>query len=272
MKGPLRSLIKGISVIILLIGGSVNITFAASTKNIAIVKDDINTLKLATEAYSARIMIQNIAKDYMYIGEDIATTDAQKDLKWAMDEFEKLQSSLNASINNPKLKNLLVFINMNYEEMKEILKQNYNLDRAQEIIDLAEAISEGEKKITDTFRKKLKGDYPIFDDQRYNIIEVAKYYIAYTAGIKDANTVRRMKKSVEELQKGIAKMKRYPRNTVDMNRIVSKIEKLWKVVYQFYLDIEDGGLPLIVYQTTEKLEDLIAKYEEDLIELLSKKR
>ncbi len=271
MNSSLKRLIKSISVAALLVGGTANITFAAATDKIVTVKDDIDTLKLAKEAYSARIMIQNIAKDYMYIGEDIATTDAQRDLKWAMGEFEKLQKNLNSSINNPKLKNLLIFINMNYDEMKELLKQKYNLDRAQELIDLAEAISEGEKKIMDTLRKKLKGNYPIFDDQRYNIIEVAKYYIAYTAGIKDANTVRRMKISVEELQKGIDEMKRYPGNTVEMNRAVAKIEKLWKVVYQFYLDIEDGGLPLIVYQTTEKLEDLISDYEEALMASLSKK-
>ena len=271
MNSSIKSIIKSVSVAVLMMGGTVNISFAASTANIVTAKDDINTLKLAREAYSARILIQNIVKDYMYIGEDIATSDAQRDLKWAMNNFDKTQSALNASLNNPKLKNLLVFINMNYDEMKELLKQKYNLDRAQEIIDLAEAISEGEKKISDTLRKTLKGNYPIFNNQRYNIIEVAKYYIAYTAGIKDANTVRRMKHSVEELQKGIEKMKTYPGNTVEMNRDVAKIEKLWKVVYQFYLDIKDGGLPLIVYQTTEKLEDLISDYEEALIASLSKK-
>ncbi len=271
MENSLKKILKSVSLSIVLVGGTANITFASSIDKLIISKDDIDTLKLAKEAYSERIMIQNIAKDYMYIGEDIATSDAQKDLKWAIDNFEKRQKILNSSLNNPKLKNLLVFINMNYNEMKDLIKQKYNLDKAQEIIDLAEAISEGENKISDTLRKRLKGNYPIFDNQRYNIIEIAKYYIAYVAGIRDANTVRRMKKTVNELQKGIAEMKKYPGNTVEMNRTVAKIEKLWKVVYQFYLDIEDGGLPLIVYQTTEKLEDLFADYEDDLIKSISKK-
>jgi hypothetical protein len=42
-------------------------------------------------------------------------------------------------------------------------------------------------------------------------------------------------------------------NTPEINRKLNEIEKLWKIVHKFYLNIEKGGLPHIVFSTTDKI-------------------
>jgi len=42
-------------------------------------------------------------------------------------------------------------------------------------------------------------------------------------------------------------------NTPEVNRKINEIEKLWKIVNKFYLNIEKGGLPHIVFSTTDKI-------------------
>jgi enamine deaminase RidA (YjgF/YER057c/UK114 family) len=148
----------------------------------------------------------------------------------------------------------MLFVKMNADDIKTTLKKPYNLENAQEIIDLAEAISEGNKKIATALRKKLSKNYASGKGQRYMLIQIAKYYMAYQAGIKDENTVRHMKKTVERFDKLLQEMKAYPDNTVKMNQVLNDADKLWKIVKQFYTDIKEGGLPIIVFQTTNKID------------------
>ena len=226
---------------------------------------DVAQLKLIKTAMSSAVMIQNVTKAYLYAGNDIATTKAEREEVSALKVFDSRLKLLNESINDPKMKNLLLFIESNREEIGDLLKEPYSLDNAQEIIDLAEAISEGEFSIANKIKAKLKGEVPAFKGQRYLVAQVAKYYIAYRSGIKDKNTIKNMNKSVEKLQALIEELKAYPQNTPEMNRIMNKIDKDWKIVHQFYLDIQDGDLPLIVYETTRKLDKKFLKYAQALL-------
>ena len=45
----------------------------------------------------------------------------------------------------------------------------------------------------------------------------------------------------------------YKDNTPQINQELSQVNKLWKIVHKFYLNIEKGGLPLIVYNTTNDI-------------------
>jgi len=232
---------------------------------------DAATLKMVYAAMRSRVFIQTIAKDYLYIGNDVATTKAKKEMAASWKKYDAQQKQLANAFSDAKMKNLIAFVAMNTDEIRTTLKQPYSLDNAQVIIDLAEAISEGSKKMAASLRKKLTRDYPTGKGQRYLIIQIAKYYMAYQAGIKDDNTIKQMSKVVARFDTLLAEMKAYPRNTVPMSQLLNKTDKLWKIVKQFYLDIEEGGLPLIVYQTTGKINKSLIRYSKLMIESAAKK-
>jgi hypothetical protein len=233
--------------------------------------DEQAVVDLLRSAFSSRVMIQNVAKSYLYAGNNIATTKAEKELETALKQFDSKYNQLKLSINDPKVANLLLFIESNKEEIGDLLKEKYSLENAQEIIDLAEAISEGELSIANRIKSKIKGSAPEFKGQRYYAAQVAKYYMAYKAGIKDKNTIKNMNFVVKKLATLIGEMRKYPGNTPKMNKLVNKIERQWKIVHKFYLDIEEGDLPLIVYDTTSKLDRLFYKYTESLLKQAKKK-
>jgi hypothetical protein len=62
-----------------------------------------------------------------------------------------------------------------------------------------------------------------------------------------------MKKAVEEFSNNHKDLMANKTNTPEINAQLKKIDRLWKVVYKFYLDIEMGGLPLIVFNTTDDI-------------------
>ena len=248
---------------------------AAQTKTQAPAKaaspgDDAALLKMIRKAMQSSLLVQVVAKDYLYAGNGVAVTKSKREMAKAQKMFQENMKALSEVLTDPKSKNLMLFIQMNVDELKELLKQPYSMDNAQEVIDLAEAIAEGERKLASVFRKRLSKDYPVAKGQRYSVIQIAKYYMAYESGIKDAHTVKQMHDTVAKVDKFIQEYKAYPNNTVEMSQTVSEMEKLWNIVKHFYADIEEGGMPIIVYQTTNKLEKAMASYVNAVVKNVGK--
>ncbi len=230
--------------------------------------DDPLLLKMIKTAMRSAVMVELIAKNYLYAGNDIATTKAKDAMRKEFKQFEADQKTLANALSDPKSKNLMTFIQMNVDDLKDLTQRPYGLDHAQEVVDLGEAISEGERKLAANFRKKLSRDYPVGKEFRYDIAQIGKYYMAYQAGIKDDNTVRQMKKEVGEFDEKIHELTTYPKNTVEMSQAINRMDKLWDIVKQFYLDIKEGGLPIIVYQTTNKLDKEVVSYSNMMLKTI----
>jgi len=226
--------------------------------------EDKALVKSMELAMKSRIAIQKVAKAYLYLGNNIAVSKAEKELKSSLKIFDTNMKLLDESINAPKEKNLLLYMQSSREEISDLIKEPYSLDNAAYIMELSEALSEGGLSIMDMFKEKMTGKVPVFKGGRYYTAQIAKYYMAYKAGIKDDNTVKQMKKTVFNLENVLKSLRDYPENTVAMNQLMQKIDRLWVIVNKFYLDIEKGALPIIVYQTTSKLEKGIGKYVEML--------
>jgi hypothetical protein len=60
------------------------------------------------------------------------------------------------------------------------------------------------------------------------------------------------------------------KNTPAINASLNKIDRLWKIVYKFYLGIEKGGLPLIVFNTTNDISKQMNKVTKLYVEVYDK--
>ncbi len=217
-------------------------------------------VKLIDIAGRQRMLSQRIAKDYLYIGQKVAVSKARKQLKQSLKELVSAHKVLVESINDPEIQNLLAFVELSIDDFRSTANDPYNLDNAQLIIDLSESMLEGSQYVVNSLKAKVKAKKSAIvgkaGRQRMLAQRIAKYYIAYQAGIKDKNTVDQMKAAVSEFSKTHKMLMANPSNTPEINRRLHQIDRLWKIVYKFYLNIEKGGLPLIVFNTTD---DITAK-------------
>jgi len=229
-------------------------------------------LKLAKIAFGCGFMAERITKDYLYAGNKVGVRQAQREMESALKLFEKKFKVINESINDEKNKNLLTFMEMSFDELKDLVKQPYSLDNAQIALDLSATILEGSRFLAEGIKKSINfTDKNMVNGSRIFFESIASYYMAYQAGIQDDNTIRLMKEAVDDVAKNIENFSKDPRNTVAMNQRMNKVQRLWKVVYKFYLDIDKGGLPFIVYKTTRDLNKNIDMYSNEMIKITDTK-
>ncbi len=229
---------------------------------------ELDNVKLIDIAGKQRMLSQRIAKDYMYAGEKVAVTKANRQLKKSLSELISAQKKLVESINDPEIKNLLAFVQMSTEDFTATAKEKFSTDNAQLILDLSESMLEGSQYVVDSLKKRVKAKDSVIvaksGKQRMLAQRIAKYYIAYKSGIKDKNTVDQMKKAVKAFDETNKLLMKNSSNTPEINRKLNDINRLWKIVQKFYLNIEKGGLPLIVFNTTDtitkKMDNITALY------------
>lgn len=251
-----KNIIKKVSLITVLLLGFQSQTLA---KEVLSPKKTVitDTVKLINLAGKQRMLSQRIVKNYLYAGNHIATVKAEKQLQESLAQLKKAHRTLTRSITNPEIKNLLDFVKMSTEDFSEISNEEFTMNSAQLVIDLSESMLEGSQYVVDSLKDaaKIKESkiVGIAGRQRMLAQRIAKYYIAYQSGIKDKNTIHQMSKAVKMFAASHEKLMKNSTNSPEINRKLNQVGRLWKIVYKFYLNIEKGGLPLIVFNTTDDI-------------------
>ena len=223
-------------------------------------KDEVKA-KLINLAGKQRMLSQRVAKNYFYVAKGSNKSSASKQLEKSLTDFARTQRKLKKTINDKEIVNLIDFVDMSLEEFRDILKAKYSLDNGIIILDLSESMLEGSDYIVKALSKNVKSNNIIdmAGKQRMLSQRIAKYYIAYQNGIRDDNTILQMKDSVEEFNKILEKLISNDINTPEINKELVAVSKLWSIVNKFYLNIKKGGLPKIVYASTDKITNKMDK-------------
>lgn len=205
-----------------------------------------------------RMHVQLLAKDYFYIHGDVLTHKARKDMKHELRVYYENNEKLRKLIKGTEHKSVLSLVELLEEEFVGFLKaKEFDLKDASSMIEVSEALSE---VYDDIVKKELKKNdnskirfLEILERQTMVIEKMAKYYIAYTMGVNDYNTVQSIKDAVKEFDENhelIVKQKStIPYAAKDLKRI----NKTWKTMKGYYSDIEESQLPAMALITTDRI-------------------
>jgi hypothetical protein len=222
--------------------------------SVGVNSENIELLNLAGKQ---RMLSQRIAKNYFYKGMGVNTSKSSKQLKESMDQFSSALKILDTQAQNKKVKKMIKFVNMSNNDFMSIASEKYSLENGTIVLDLSESMLEGSQYIVKALKESNKKQSATTVDmsgkQRMLSQRIAKYYIAYQAGIKDDNSIVQMNEAVKEFTQAHETLMSNKTNSAEINAKLHKVNKLWKVVYDFYTDIEEGGLPVIVYNTTDNI-------------------
>ena len=220
-------------------------------------QDNSQELELINIAAKQRMLSQRIAKDYLYVHKNIAMSRTERELETSLKNFFESLKFLVQAIKNEEINNILEFVELSSNDFNQTINKPFTLDNAQLVLDLSESMLEGSQYVVDSLKNSINIEeskiIEIAGKQRMLAQRIAKYYIAYQAGIKDDNTVRSMRQTVTEFDKNLKVLIVYKSNTPIIRKKINEVNRLWKIVHKFYNNIEKGGLPLIVFNTTDKI-------------------
>jgi len=220
-------------------------------------QDNSQELELINIAAKQRMLSQRIAKDYLYVHKNIAMSRTERELETSLKNFFESHKFLVQAIKNEEINNILEFVELSSNDFNQTINKPFTLDNAQLVLDLSESMLEGSQYVVDSLKSSINIEeskiIEIAGKQRMLAQRIAKYYIAYQAGIKDDNTVRSMRQTVTEFDKNLKVLIVYKSNTPIIRKKINEVNRLWKIVHKFYNNIEKGGLPLIVFNTTDKI-------------------
>jgi len=204
-----------------------------------------NKIEIIEMASKQRMLSQTIAKDYFYIGKNIGISKAKRQMAKSLKEFANTQQKLSSSIEDEEIKNLLAFVEMSNEDFMKTLKNKFNLDDAQLVLDFSETLLEGNQYIIESIKESIDKKEQVSKEksilieratnQRVLAQRIAKYYISYQSGIKDKNTIEQMKQAVKDFATIHKALMGSKQNTPQINRKLAEIDKLWKIVHRFII-------------------------------------
>lgn len=215
------------------------------------------TAELINIAGMQRMLSQKIAKAYFFYGQGVRPDKTRKQLMDSINLFDKNYNVLLSNINDANIADMLVFVEMNKDELMPLAKQPFNKDNGALMLDFSETLLEASNdivvRIEATTKAKKDKIVNISGRQRMLTQRIAKFYIAYQSGFKDVNTVNQLKQSMKEFEDAHVILAKNKQNTAQITTELNKVAKLWNIVSKFYNDVERGGLPVIVLSSTDKI-------------------
>lgn len=203
------------------------------------------------------MLTQRIAKSYFFMRKDIRAEAAQAQLMASLAAFTQHHQELKAEIEDKEIQEFLSFIDMALADYKKLVDKPYTRRTGKEVLILSETLLEVCQSIIDKIRQASKPDtiglVDISGRQLMLSQRIAKYYIAYQAGLQDPSSVKKLNTAVQEFESALKILKDSKENTAQINSELARVGDLWEIVRTFFLDLEKGGLPVTVFSTTDNI-------------------
>ncbi|MCI5123622.1 MAG: hypothetical protein D3925_03890 [Candidatus Electrothrix sp. AR5] len=232
-----------------------------------------NMSELVNKSGMQRMLSQQIAKAYFYLGSDVSGKETQLQLDMALERFKKNHATLKAKVQDSETVDLLSIVEQTFSEYQALVKKPYNQENAARVLELSDTLLEVCHSVVlnleDQSGEHVDHIINIAGKQRMLSQRVSKLYIAYQAGFRDEATVHNLNNAVGEFESGLKELMNEGRNTGGINSQLAKIKKEWERISPYFLKVREGGLPFMVLTATDeitKLSDRVTGLYEKIVD------
>ncbi|HIP62314.1 MAG TPA: hypothetical protein EYG98_07125 [Sulfurovum sp.] len=226
--------------------------------------DNINTF---INANKVKIVSQSLAKNYLYIHQNLQVSAAKLALKKNILSLNQSIKDMQSQTNSKDTQELVEFMFFSSDELNTILTEEFTPENGGLILDYTESLLEGSDLIAkQSISKKDNKNLEMLErvgEMKYLLERAAKYYIAFRAGYTDTVNVEQANSAVQEFSSLLEGIKSHPYPTEIQNGSVKKLLKYWAVSKNFFLGIKKSKLPSIVFISTKHMDaalENIAEY------------
>jgi len=206
-----------------------------------------------------RIQTQIMIKEYLYHKMKVATHRTASEIKRNQKMIHRDMLFLTATLKDPGLSNLMHIIEANFGRICDLMKQPMSPQNLSVILYYGDMIAA-------SLGQSAKAIYAIDARRRfqhavrYHINQLAMQYVLQSENLKNNYATTKMDEAIASLEEEIETLEKNPSRSASARREAARIRHLWNAIRQLCDSSEAGDLPLIVYQTTRKLDETFVKY------------
>lgn len=212
-------------------------------------------------AADAQVLSQRITKNYLYVAQDLLAGKASSQLQEAFDQLDLAITNIEGQLTDPDSGPQLALMTYSRDELRALSALPYSIENGSLMLDLSESLLEAAEGMVRQLQGEGRSEQMIalIERERLLVERIAKYYIAFRAGFNDFNTVKQLKESVTDFAAGLTTVSAFQGYPPELKEKVGKINKLWEVVYKYYMDVEKNELPSVVFISVDRLAELLGE-------------
>ena len=205
-----------------------------------------------------RRLVHQLAKDYFYVNGDVLAHKTSKSLKQEYRMFSDNNVKLKKIVRRSDQKKVISLIELLEKEFDVFIKaKKYNIKDAVDFLEVSEALAKVyDDIIQNELKKKQSPEIKFLDllEQQAMVVEkMAKYYVAYTMGVNDYNTLQSINESVKKFDENHRLIVKQKSKLSKGFKDLKKINKTWKKMKGYYAGVEESQLPAMVLVTTDRI-------------------
>jgi len=217
-------------------------------------------VKILEASESIKFISQNIVKEYFYQSlRDSDYTPSPKALLPIVSILDEKLRLIATATRSKDARNLLSFLSLSSEQIREIVTKPYSMESAALMIDYSETLLEGARSLIHEHGYDFSLEEQMFirvKNMEYLLERINKYYLAYQAGFVAKHTLKALYQAVDQFDEELNALYRYG-YSVSLSSELEAIRKYWRVVRVFYVTTKKRKLPNILYLSTLHLESAL---------------
>lgn len=207
---------------------------------------------------------QKIAKAYFYIQQNIQVAAAKRNIKEGVAALNNDIAALSDNIRDDEERNMVTFLGFSNDELQQTLAQPYNVSNGALILDFSESLLEGGNLLATKYRNeddKNEAELIVVREMSFLLERIAKYYIAFRAGFDDLNNLAQLQNAVDSFDAGLEKLNEHRGYPTRIINVLKKLNQYWAITKRFYVSLKTSSLPIIVFNSTSRLEKALKDIE-----------
>jgi hypothetical protein len=218
---------------------------------------DKNSIEMLNIINYQRMLSQQITKAYLYTQNGLAIEEANREIKNSIIGLKNSYKKVTKLTKNKKIKKTINSIARQSTEFNKLSQKPLSSQNVESILKLSESILNQSEEVISILKRNIHYKdsefISLLGQQGMLAQRIAKYYIAYKSN-KSISTKQNVKKSIALFSKNHKKLMRYKTKNPSIKRQLNQIDKLWKISYKIYRNMEkNSDVPFIVFESTDKI-------------------
>jgi len=218
-------------------------------------------VKIIEASENIRYLSQKIVKEYLYLYKNSQKREVREGLNDALNQLGDDFRDIAITTKDTDTKDILDFLAYSKDQIKQMINENRDMEKAALMLDYSETLLEGANSISDAHKyafSKEEKMLMVAKKMEYLLERMAKYYMAFTIGFHTQTNKEQLRDAMKSFEENLAIINAYS-YPLEFQKYRSEINRFWEANRLFFKRADTILIPNLLNEGVKYLEDILVK-------------